>query len=402
MNAVVVSLDRKAASLLTAFLESKITSKEVRTFLRSVPKGIATQPLCQLRENYVAQKLKISVSALLNNPGFLEFAEKYHIDRYLEIYNVQLVVCNLQIFFPCETLWTPALENTLVISRPSPSIPWIFGPFGMQQGKDFYHWTEPQLFRQEKGHSWGNRYIFEVCANAGDALRFSGDHSWLRLKKPDGAVYSVGLYRPGKAGNSQENLNFPLKIKKGYFMSPDISEFWPEKIYSLEIEITEIAFGVIWNSIIYDKGSEKTRGFQLIGMNCLAWTLSKLNLAGYTLPTQVIAFRALLPVARQRVADRVYAALPAVVQKIVRLHFALHTNFLQLILGSWKRHPTLAIRPHIASIGDFFSTQKALMHPPGYFAHFVLPEIGAWRRTTGSAYGLPPSCKVVDGSKRVL
>ena len=85
-------------------------------------------------------------------------------------------------------------------------------------------------------HDWGDRYLLEFCSWIIDKPRLSGDHLWIRLKTPNGQVYSHGQYRESKLSTRTEL--FPLKTQVSSFQSPDICEFWSGNFNTLACEIT--------------------------------------------------------------------------------------------------------------------------------------------------------------------
>jgi hypothetical protein len=366
---------------------------DVRRFLKTIPKGHESTELTECQTQFLATKLKISASTLKQRPDFAQFAQNFHLDRYLERYGKKIMEQDGHIFLPYKgnwRHWDSIKEDIPLRIASSPSTPWIMGPDGIHF-KDMYHWDTLEPFDYQIPPSWGNRYVFEFCATSAESFRMSGDHSWFRLKTPEGEIYSIGKYRPGKR-TCWDNWNFPLRVKKGYLQSPDVSEFWPEKIHSVSFEITQQDFEKIKASVEEDKANEANLGFHLLGSNCTQYVTGKLAMIGIRLPTETWALRGVLPLKLQKVADRIAEKMPAIAKKVATLAIALFSNTLQVFLGSWKRDKSLQGRAHLSSIRDFFNLQKAKMDPPSYFTHFVIPKIKAWQES-GHAYGLPADCR---------
>jgi hypothetical protein len=63
-----------------------------------------------------------------------------------------------------------------------------------------YDWEvlTPFYIEPQSPPPWGNRYLFEFCSWIIDRPRMMGDHTYIRLKTPQGEWYSVGQYRPQK------------------------------------------------------------------------------------------------------------------------------------------------------------------------------------------------------------
>lgn len=63
-----------------------------------------------------------------------------------------------------------------------------------------YDWSmlEPFYVESSTPPPWGDRYLFEICSWIVNRPRLIGDHTFIRLKTPQGEWYSVGQYRPQK------------------------------------------------------------------------------------------------------------------------------------------------------------------------------------------------------------
>lgn len=210
------------------------------------------------------------------------------------------------------------------------------------------------------------------------------EHSWLRLKTPNGEIYSAALYRPGKH-HFFDNFHLPLRAKKGYLMSPDISEFWPISIYRIPVEITKKQFETIKSSLEEDKKDEDKLVFQLFNGNCTEYINSKAKLAGIRLPTAVHYLRNVTPLSIQKRYDRVMDKLPSIVRQICESVVTVLSNLLQLCLGGHLldrqlKGKKITFKANINSFSDLFNPEKLKFHPPRYLALTIGKEIEEWKK----------------------
>lgn len=107
---------------------------------------------------------------------------------------------------------------------------------------------------------------------------------WMRLKNPDGDVYSFGLYRERKLDVSDHML-LPMKVQRCEFQSPgktklkyltllDVCEFWGEGSFNtLSIEITAEQFVRMKKQVEQDNMQQRHL-YQALNGNCVNYTLS--------------------------------------------------------------------------------------------------------------------------------
>ena len=228
-------------------------------------------PLKELKIQLAAYKLGISKSNLEspNNQGFLEFASNPPLERYLAEFNHELKIAEngeLLILHQNEYIsWKKAKE----ITKTNPKDPtrfqiWNYGMTGVQNVNAFEFDTLTP-YKKEDPKTWNCKYIFELCCCCDDKPRFVGDHTWIRLKTPEGDIYSVGLYRPLNVGKKIPPKL--LRIRKGLLMQPDISEFWPITIHRIPFEITKEQFLKMKAQIEEDKHQDK-QILEAFGKNC--------------------------------------------------------------------------------------------------------------------------------------
>lgn len=375
-----------------------------KLFLRkAVPRKCTDSRVMECKSQLLAFRLGIT-AAVLNDPvndGFAKFASLPPLPRYLATYNHKLEVdpSSRRILVPQDghyTYWDDirdgrtstnssspvsiSAEHT-VVSGAGPKQPWTYGPDGVQD-RDLYQWKELTPFRHEDPQGWNNQYIFEFCACSSEQFRFAGDHTWFRLRTPEGDVYSVGLYRPGKK-SWLDHFNGSLEVKKGYLMQPDVSEFWGETIYSLPIAITSEAFQEMKLAIEADKAKDQEI-FHIMKGNCTLYAAKIARIAGIELPTSAPAYRMLTPSPLVPVVDAISVKAPESVNVIGRMAGTIFLNFVQLALGSGKVSKKVAKQSpaqaaHICSPLDMFKTSKIHVHHPYILAHEIRNTVMTWR-----------------------
>lgn len=359
--------------------------KTTRTFLRNVSGHYQNDPrIIRCQKLLLASKLNINPIIFDKNPGFEEFARTYHIERYVMHYDHVVKVDPKTHEVKLGAMkWSEIPEG--IRNKPSnrnrQNKPWIYGQNG-PQSKDMYEWEALTPYKIVDKPEWGNRYIFEYCVCCEDHFRLNGDHSWFRLKTPEGEIYSIGLYRPNKRG-TKDNLLLPLRMKVGYLVSPDLSEFYPDPIHTIEMEISAEKFKEMIAAINKEKKNDHNH-FHLPELNCTEYANKYARMAGMDLPTKVSAVRYLAPKFLVKLGDK----LPNIVQKVLLVAFTPLLNLALLAFGAGsidhelkkkiKKH-SLDIQPHISSFWDLFKPTKLYFHPPSHVAQFIFPEIRAWR-----------------------
>ena len=360
-----------------------------RRFFKNFP-SIVDSRIDTCRREHLALKLGIPGDVFAFNPGFEKFATDSHLERYLMEYHHTLHVNphtqELSIRANGEYVqWAEAAHLLAHFSQPSvsPRLPWVYGQDGIQ-GDDMYNWKTLKPYKRTDASQWGFRYIFELVVCCADTPHKTGDHGFLRLKTPDGAVYSVGLYRPGKRGLS-DNLKFPFRLKRGYLMMPDVTEFWPCEIRSLQVAITQQQFDVMKGRIEYEKAQDKLI-FQLFQSNCVLWAKHIAESAEIPLPsTDDTITRLLTPRRIQPLVDSCCSLMPSCVKTAASIPIAIVVNSLQLVLGAGVVDKEVRlrngphIRPHIASLADLFRPSKMKLHHPYTFGNETLRWVQEWR-----------------------
>lgn len=384
--------------------------KVARKFLRSLnPQQLSEPHVSDCCRQLLAAKLGVEVGVFSANPEFEEFALKSHLERYLSDYDHEIRVNpeNQQISLMFEgkyQTWEVIKDQINLLPLPEKNHPdnprqmWLYGQNGVQK-RDMYAWTKLTPYKVVKP-DWGNRYLFEftVCCNPSFGL--NGDHSWLELKTPQGEIYSVGLYRPGKT-RSIDTFHTPLRVKKGYLMSPDVSVWWPTPIHRIPVEITKEQFKKIKTSIESDKMNEENRHFQLFNGNCQEYVNEKAKIAGIDLKTSTFVLRNITPIKWQKIYDKTMRYLPKLVHKIFYISATIFLNILHWILGGSIVDKDLKVKgvevkPLIRSFRDLFNPQKLYFHPPRYTGLILKKEIEEWRMQedpeSSRRYRLPSEC----------
>jgi len=248
-----------------------------------------------------------------------------------------------------------------------------------------YDWKELKPFKREENHSWGKRYLLELCCLCTGKFRLFGDHTWVRLKTPEGDVYAPGLYR------ENNRIREGWRVQQGRIQNPDISEFWPEKIRTIGFEIDARAFLRIKGQIEEDHVSEIP--FHVFRKNCTEYALGLAQLAGINIPTKESFVFHFIPEKIHRASSRLIVALPRPlqlgVQKVLDLdHYlcCIGLNIAQAILGGTKVSLSFSsekreeLKPHIASVSDIFRSSKLECRSPYTLAFSLWREIQSLRK----------------------
>lgn len=382
------------------------TIKSARTFFKVINQNFkkTDKKVEDCWNLYRATVLGICVQTYNNSEHFSKFASKPPLERYLAEHHHRLkeVDGKLQILFNGEyTDWDTVWEEYEQFEKLKPKyagrpvIKWRYGKEGVQK-KDMYSWKKLKAYKKDDPSEWGHRYIFEFCVTCTDSrLRTSGDHSWFRLKDPEGNVYSVGK---NLAAKIEKGVMFPFRVKKGYLMSPDVSEYWPQSIYRLPVEITKEQFEKIKESVNDDKADEKKTVFQVFKGNCQEYVNEKAKIANIQLPTARSVVRLIFPQFLQDFYDRVEPKIHTTVVKVLRAIGSFFMNTLLAILGNGVvdkkiKAQQIPSTPHLDA-KNLFNREKLVFHPPTYVAQKVFPEIEAWRTANNNEFGLPKDCWV--------
>ena len=356
-----------------------------RRFFKQLP-TIADPRIDACSRELLALKLGITSDVFASNDGFEKFAAESHLERYLLEYHQELQVNDnkcLSILMDGQYVpWKQAEEAMSQFPKHigSPLQPWMYGPEGIQNG-DMYDWSRFKPYKQANLDEWGRRYVFELVVFCGNTPHKTGDHSWLRLRTPEGDVYGVGLYRPQKRGGLEDNVKLPFRVKRGYLMMPDITEFWPGERRFLRVGITEEQFHTMVEAIEEDKRQDQLV-FQLFQSNCVLWAAHIAKKAGITIPVGSSSLgRLLTPRRLEPLLDMVPSSVKKVAERIAAFIF----NLSQLALGAGVvdqdviQHNGPNVRPHIASWRDLFDPKKMILYHPSTFGNDTLRAVKKWR-----------------------
>lgn len=364
-----------------------------REFLKQVGKEQAQDlRIEQLKLELLAFKIGV-ISDVFNreiNTGFKKFASNPPLERYLAPYDHTVEVSEkgeVQLLKDDRYVpWSQLIDGLQIPERkPETNQPWFYGPNGIQN-TNMFEWKTLEPYKKEDPAQWNKQYIFEFCCCCENTPRFIGDHSWLRLKTPEGDIYCVGLYRPYK-NSAKQNYNAPLRIKKGHLMQPDVSEFWPTPIHRIPFQITKDQFEAIKQKIESDKQNDSLI-FQLIGKNCTQYVEDIATLGGIELPTtkpfwQLLCKRYGHPCIQTGV--KVTAAiLPQKVNRVFERTSAFLCNLSLLIAGANKvdcqiRIDGINCAPHLNSVGSLFDPAKLLVRHPYVVGHETETYVNQWR-----------------------
>jgi hypothetical protein len=355
-----------------------------RRFFKQLPK--THDPRIEAcRKELLALKLGVSSEVFDHNSGFQDFAEKSHLERYLNEYHQPLLVGpekKISILQDGRYVSWEAAHDAICRfpkAKESPTLPWVYGPKGVQY-EDAYNWSRLKPYKYDDPEKWGRRYVFELAVCCGDNPHKTGDHGWLRLRTPEGEVYSAGLYRPQKRGLS-DNWKTPFRIKRGILMGPDLSDFWPDEIRTLRVGITKEQFHTMVQIIEKEKAQDALI-FQLFQSNCVLWAAHVAREAGVEIPVGACSvIRLFMP----RFLASLLNKVPETVVRVAERITALVVNLFQLMLGAGIvdrdviAHGGANIRPHIASWREVFDPKKMILHHPSTFGNETIRAVEQWR-----------------------
>lgn len=361
-----------------------------RKFLKSIPQPYSkNKDMTKCRTQLLALRLGISSKALKKNPGFQEFAQQNVLYNYLMTYKHVLKTDKetQEIQILSNGKYKPWKEASAELKEPpkasdKPHLAWRYGKKGIQND-DMYNWTKLKPFMKDDPSKWGNQYGFAFCTCCVDDPRFVGDHTWIRLYTPEGHIYSLGLYRPGKR-NHLDHWKFPLRYKKGELMMPDISEFWNVGIQTIFIAINKEQFLKIKHQVETDKKNDK-QIFQLFKGNCTQYANRLAAMAGIRLPTEGHIARLFAPRIIRKVCDAFFGKLPKVAKKISECVLAFFVNIFLLAFGAGKIDSTVKkmniknLKPPISSIFHLFRRSNLHLHHPYQLGVIVRKNIVDWR-----------------------
>lgn len=347
----------------------------------------STPEVSELRKEILAAKLGIHSNVLDKNPGFAKFAETHHIERYLVHYGHELKVDpkTLEVFLMKDGVYQPWSKLHPEIKQWKPSTyyknqHWVYGNNGLQN-KNMYEWVELMPFKRGNPADWGFQYMFEFCSCYNPATPFTGNHSWIRLKTPEGDIYSVGFYSD-KTPDKIRNRSMYLGVEKGHLMAPDVSEFWNFEIGTVEVAITKDDFLAMKRALEEDKRNDNLC-FQLTNYNCVVYNKQIASIAGIELPpTEESGFKFLAP---KHIVKKI-EKLPRKLQNFYNYSASLIFNIGQVYLGArninknLKPHPNAVAAQHFHSLLDIFKPEKSEVHHPNTFAFSTRDKIMQWRQ----------------------
>lgn len=374
---------------------------------------------------YEAFQLRISVEILEKNADFREFAKSPPLERYLAGHKHTLKVSEtgtILILYQNEYReWgqvRESFENMMIPEiHTAPVVEIHYDKTGVTK-RNIYDWNTFEPFRIEKNHSWGAIYLAEICVCTGEeAVRYSGDHTWLRLKTPEGEIYSVGLNLPRKIEQNTEEP--PFRERQGYLQSPDISEDWDCQTYTLPLIINKEQFNLIKKSIEDDKACENSGGIRLMHVldnNCTDYTLEKVNLAGFKFTANRSITRLITPIILHKVYDGVAMVLPTKLMKIIDAIGITTINTLLRLLGRGKvdtdlskkitdtpieqifperkRNKNKEVIHKVSSVWDFFFSSQSIEFPAPTYLRDIILQINSQREN--DPYFVPLKYQIPD------
>lgn len=339
--------------------------------------------LLELKIELTAYRLGIAKKDLDHelNQGFLEFASSPPLDRYLAEFDHKLAISENGEILILHNDQYVSWNLAQTIAKPStPVDPDRFQHlnYGMNgvQNKNAFDFEELIPYKKENPENWGKKYIFEFCSCCENAPRFIGDHSWIRLKTPDGDIYSVGLYRPLNTKKSLQKD--PLRIRKGLLMQPDISEFWPTPIHRIPFEITQEEFFKIKKQVEMDK-KQDTEILEAFGKNCTEYAEKLGSLAGIKLPLKKPIWKLIAhKYAGQKIVHAMEFLQPKTPSNLVFISEKITSFFCSGALSLFGARKVdeevhtpnqIKVKPKFHRLADLFNSEKCNIKHPHTLGH---------------------------------
>lgn len=363
-----------------------IAAESTRQLLKKVPKERLQDPRIEnCKRELLAFKLGVSSNVFKKNPEFEKFASNPPLERYLAEYGHSLqeqTEGNIEILEGGK--YRPWKEIRHIVEKrdvkdPSKYQPWLYGPQGVQN-KNMFEWDQLSPYKTETPTVGRNRHVFEFCCCCEKDPRYVGDHSWLRLKEPNGDTYCVGKYRPYKT-DPQKDAKSPMRVKPGLLMQPDVSEFWPVPIHRIPIEVTPEEFTEMKRTIEADKARDREI-FQLVEHNCTEYVKRIARIAQIQLPhTERPAWRLLLPKMEMPV-DAIAPWIPSRMQTFTSSTMAATLQLGLLWEGANKIDSKVANqnpKPFFNGVRDLFDANRLVVGHPHNVAYRTRPAVMRWR-----------------------
>lgn len=347
--------------------------------------------LTQLKEEFLAYRLGITVENLRASTGLQEFSEnKAFLYNYLSFYQHTLKVENstspVSIMMGGRYVSWDVAKEAVVDQPDAPGIwPWKYGTEGIQN-LDFAEWSDPETraYYCEK-HPMPGKYLFCYCAFCSvHRARHTGEHSWFRLITPEGKVYEFGKYRPPNIWSvGMALVNFPASIQ-----SPDMSTMWPVEPdspppfhHSVGLRITEIP--IVIKKEAFERGLQKmmsikskpNQTFGLFDDSCMVMNNQVAAACGIHLDTKCSMLKLYMPIRVIKWIDKAQEKLPKrVVDALYYVPGVVVNIIICLFFGARKQYKPGGKR-HINSLWEIFDPNKSLLHHPWYLAVILKEKI---------------------------
>lgn len=131
-----------------------------------------------------------------------------------------------------------------------------------------FHFDKMVPHDHQDASKWGNQYAVEIMTSVKDDPRQPGDHSWLRLKNPQGDIYSFGIFGPMQSCMEGFKQRLSLKIN-GCADNPDRYETIDQNenhFHGTTIAISKEQFEALQDEML--KVSQKGTPVALLKTNC--------------------------------------------------------------------------------------------------------------------------------------
>ncbi|NGX49429.1 MAG: hypothetical protein K940chlam5_01027 [Candidatus Anoxychlamydiales bacterium] len=264
---------------LTSVLIDKSQSKKL-----SKEKVIQDCKIC-----LIAISMGISYTKLIQNKDFLEFVIKSRIYKCFKTFNhkIKLIDDNICILSEKAKKYIPwkQLYDEKIIDAKGKLIG-FYGYKGFYQKKQKL--SDLKIFMKKDPSKWHHEYTIDLCVKAYDKPRGLGDHTWLRLKTPEGYIYSIGFSSDKEDSFNRKSF---LKARRGVIMSPDFAEFSNDPKIYFSSKISYKKFKEALQNLDEDIKSDQL-SFQIMKSNCTIYAINffnkysnkKIKIGGYYYP----------------------------------------------------------------------------------------------------------------------
>ncbi|MGM0440480.1 MAG: hypothetical protein ACQEP8_05145 [Chlamydiota bacterium] len=320
----IVEMDRRLAS--AELLISQQSSSKPLDKLYYTPEAR------RLAEKWVSAKLTTEgqdLAMAVKYPAFCDMILKSFTHKHLQLYGHSLFEANDQpeVIVKGEKLSCSefqaiySLNDKGEIVSQEDNKPLYYHQEGFVE-HDPVNWQELQPYRILEPAECPETPVLEVVTESDPHKAvLAGSHSWIRLIKPSGEVYSVGFF-PDQKFFPLDGVNCGYakiaETVKAKMVNTDVTEWVPSKKPEnrtvLPLSITEDQFDKVFNHIHHMQSSRHNMLFNFTNKNCTAWVSEILSLVGEDVKPTVKLHEMLLPASINRLLNKVDDKTPSLMK----------------------------------------------------------------------------------------